>query len=148
MEDIQLDRFHSVQIAFEHIQRNEVPAHINHQPAPGKARRVLNVNHGHGKTGGSCLHQLQKHLQAMQRAQRRGSAQRCPGCRHVQRVRFIFAKFRDFFAGVFHMNDQRCNWVIYDFQAQQRHAGLTPQVIEKPFGRALQNWVASTGDCN
>ena len=46
VEDVQLHRRHAVQRALDLAHRLEVAAHVDHQPAPAEARRVLNAHRG------------------------------------------------------------------------------------------------------
>ena len=50
MKNIQLDRFHPIQIAFNYRDGHEVSAGIDHQPAPWKARLVINGGGRYGET--------------------------------------------------------------------------------------------------
>ena len=48
VKHIQLQGFHAIQVAANYVQGSEVARRIDHQPAPGKARPILN---GHGRRG-------------------------------------------------------------------------------------------------
>ena len=79
MQDIQLQSGHAVEIALHHIKWDEVPANINEQSAPCKARLVMDGQDRYGKSGRARFHQLQKCLKAVQYAQRsRGGESHVP----------------------------------------------------------------------
>ena len=68
MKHVELDRFHAVESAINHIERHEMPARVQHQSPPGETRLVVN---GHCRNGESLrrdANQLQKGLQAVQHA--------------------------------------------------------------------------------
>ena len=75
VEDIELHRFHAVQVALDHVDRLEVAAGINHQAAPREARLVVDGDRRRGETLRGDVHQLQKCLQAVQHAERIGGRQ-------------------------------------------------------------------------
>lgn len=79
MEDIHLHGRNSVDGTFHLIEWNEVPRHIQRQPAPRKARLIVNRHIGHGEARhrrGTAAririlpYQLQKSLDPAQRPQR------------------------------------------------------------------------------
>ena len=86
MEDVHLHRFHAVQGAIDHIERLEVPAHIQHQPPPGKSRLIVNGHRRNNETLGRDADQLQESLQAVQHAQWVGRFEVNLGGRNLQMV--------------------------------------------------------------
>ena len=89
VEDIHLHRSHSVDVALEHVDGNEMAAHIDQQAAPREARLVIDGDGGRGKSGGSDLHELKKSLQPAQDAQRGRRRELRAGIGDGQFVRFI-----------------------------------------------------------
>ena len=73
VEDVQLDRFHAVEVALDHSQRHEVAARVDHQAAPRKARLIVDGDRRRGESLRRDAHQLQKGLQPVQDAQRIGA---------------------------------------------------------------------------
>ncbi len=71
VQHVHLHRCHTVDVALQHVDGNEVPAHIDQQAPPRKARLIFDGDRRRGKSRGSNLHQLQKCLQAAQNAERR-----------------------------------------------------------------------------
>ncbi len=50
MKDVHLHRFHAIDVALQNIQRDEVPADVDHQAAPRKSRLIVNGHRGHGES--------------------------------------------------------------------------------------------------
>ena len=75
MQDIHLYRCHSIEVAFEHVQRNEVATNVDEQAAPGEPRLILNCHDRHGKSVCGDFHQLKEGLKAVQNAQRIGGGE-------------------------------------------------------------------------
>ena len=86
VENVHFYRFHSVQVALNDIQRNEVASGIDHQSAPGKSRRVMNRDHRHREAVGRRFHQLQKSLQAVHSSQRSSGRKPDAGGCYLQNV--------------------------------------------------------------
>src|SRR6266542_2527375 len=55
VEHVQLDRRHRVQIPLDYLDRHEVAAGINHEPAPWEPRLVIDRDRGNGKALGRDL---------------------------------------------------------------------------------------------
>ena len=91
MENIELHRFHGVQITFQSFDGLEVAGHIDQQPAPGKARTVFDDETRCRESLRADLYQLQKSLQAMEDSQRVGCLQLYVGRRDLEPVGFVFA---------------------------------------------------------
>ena len=70
VHDVHLHRRHSIQVALEHVQRNEVTADVDEQAAPGESRLILDRDRRYGKSLPGGFHQLQECLKAVQNAQR------------------------------------------------------------------------------
>ena len=62
-------RGHPVQVALEDLHRNKVAADVDHQPAPGKPRLVLDRDRRHHEAGRNVFDQLQERLEPVQNAQ-------------------------------------------------------------------------------
>src|SRR6267378_6417680 len=75
VQDIHLHRCHSIEVALEHVQRNEVATNVNEQAAPGESRLILNCHDRHGKSVCGDFHQLKEGLKAVQNAQRIGGGE-------------------------------------------------------------------------
>src|ERR1700745_2871641 len=73
VQNVHLHRRHAIEIALEHIERNEMPTNIDQQATPGKTRLILDRDGGCGKSTRSDRHQLQKSLQAMKSTKGCGS---------------------------------------------------------------------------
>ena len=71
VQDVQFYRGHAIEIALEHVDGNEVAAHVDQRAAPGETRLVFDGDGGHGESVGSDLHELQKSLQAADEAEGR-----------------------------------------------------------------------------
>ena len=78
MKNVHLHRFHTVEVALDDIERDEVAADVNHQTAPDETRGVMDANDRNGKTQGRGFDQLQEGLQSMQRSQRVGRGSLAP----------------------------------------------------------------------
>ena len=70
VQDVHLHGGHTIEVAFEHIEGNEVAADVDEQAAPREAGLVLYGDGGGGESGRSDLDELQKCLQAAQDAKR------------------------------------------------------------------------------
>ncbi len=46
VQNVELYRLHGVNVALEHVHRNEVPRHVDQQATPGKARTIFNRHRG------------------------------------------------------------------------------------------------------
>src|SRR5438270_11335454 len=64
VQNVHLYGGHAVEVAFEHIDWNEMSAHVDEHAAPGKARLIFDGGGGDGESGGSDLDELKKSLQA------------------------------------------------------------------------------------
>ncbi len=106
VEDVHLHGFEAVDVSFEHIERDEMARGIDHQPAPGKARLIVDGDRRGGKSFGRHFYQLKKSLQTVQRAERSGRAEFRAGSGDFEDVRLIFAKFLDFLAGMVRVNHE------------------------------------------
>jgi hypothetical protein len=62
VHDIQLHCCHRVEVALEHLDRDEVAADVEHQASPREARLVFDGDSGNGESGGGGLNQLQESL--------------------------------------------------------------------------------------
>ena len=50
MQNIHLHSGHSVEVAFEHVERNEVTADVDEQAAPGEPGLILDRDGGNGES--------------------------------------------------------------------------------------------------
>src|SRR5208283_4259622 len=107
VQHIHLYRSQAVDVAFEHVERDEVAADIDEQAAPRKARLIFDGDGGGSESGRRDLDELQKRLQAAQDAERRGRSELRAGVGDGQFVRFILAEFLYDRAAVVGMNLQR-----------------------------------------
>src|SRR5579872_2350899 len=124
MEDIQLDGGHSVEISFEDIQRHEMPADIDHQPAPGKARLVTNGNCGNCKALGSDLDKLEKRFETSHCSKRGWSIDFCAARSNLQRIGFVFSQFLNGLPGLIGMDYKGCMRRVNHFQIQRGESQL------------------------
>ena len=137
MKDIHLHGFHAVEIAADYLQWNEVPGGIDHQAAPGKARLVLNHNGGRREPVTRNVHELQKSLQPMQYAERVWRREFGSAAGDFENIRFVFAYFLNFFAGVVGVNDQRGLGQPGSFEANRKRR-LPRQLLEEAFCGAFE----------
>jgi len=107
-ENIHLHGFHSIQIAFDDVERDEMPAGVDHQSTPREARAVFDVQSRNAETFRRDGDQLEKRLQAAECAERIGGVQPCPGGRHIELVGFILAKFLNGLAFAIRGDFERC----------------------------------------
>ena len=107
MEDVHLHGFHTINIAFQNVERNEMAADVNHKAAPSKTRLVLNGDRGSGETVRRYFDELEKSLQSAEDAQRICGVELCTGRSDFERVGFVLAELLDFFAGVVGVNHKR-----------------------------------------
>ncbi len=56
VEDVQLHRFHTIDIPANDVEGNEMARGIDHQPSPWETRLVLNRNDGRCKSIGGNIH--------------------------------------------------------------------------------------------
>ena len=66
MEHVKLDGSHGLEVALENLHRLIVPAYVNKQAAPGKARLILNLDARQIVAVAIAFHQLQQSLQTAQ----------------------------------------------------------------------------------
>ena len=94
VKHVELHGSHRVQIALHHFERHPMARRIHHQPAPGKAWFVLDVD---GRDLEAVLGQrdeLPERLQAVQRAGTRWRLEQGALAGHIQRVGFVLAERR------------------------------------------------------
>src|SRR5215470_12959068 len=60
VKHIELHSCHAVEIALDYLDRHEVPARVDHQPAPRESRFIFNRDRGNGKALGGDMDKLQK----------------------------------------------------------------------------------------
>src|SRR6267142_6005400 len=72
VQNIHLHRCHSIEVALEHVQRNEVAANVNKQTPPGEPGPIPNRHNGNSKSVCGGFHKLKEGLKAMQDPQRTG----------------------------------------------------------------------------
>src|SRR6185437_9406754 len=92
MQHVELNDFHTVQLALNYFDGHEVAGNVDQQPTPGKTRTVLNGHYWSSKSFGANLYQLQERLQSMQHAQRGWSIQTDFSGSHFQPVRFVLSQ--------------------------------------------------------
>src|SRR6266478_3736716 len=92
VQNIHLHSCHSIEVALEHVQRNEVAADINEQTTPGKPGPILNRHDGNSKSVCGGCHQLKKGLKTMQDTQRTGCGELRAWLADYQLIRFILAE--------------------------------------------------------
>lgn len=92
VEDIQFHRFHSVECALYDRYRHPVAGDVQQEASPGKARLVINVKRRGFEAGVGRRNQLQKCLEAMQRAYDTGGLKAGLLGRDIQGVGFVLAE--------------------------------------------------------
>src|SRR5437868_4287387 len=107
VQHVHLHRFHSIEVAFEDIEGNEMAADVNQQTTPGEPRLIFNRYYGDCKPLRRYFDQLQESLQAVQNAKWIRRVERGAGRRDYQLVRFIFAELLHPLAIMIRVDDQR-----------------------------------------
>src|SRR4029077_5299930 len=87
VHNIHLHRSHSIHVALEHVERNEVTADVNEQAAPGEPGLVFYGDGRHGEAGRSDFDELEESLQSMQNAQGRWRVELGSGIGNCQLIR-------------------------------------------------------------
>src|SRR6266852_5837746 len=72
VQTIHLYSCHSIEVALEHVQGNEVAADVNRQTPPGKPGPILNRHDGNSKSVCGGFNNLKEGLKAMEDTQRIG----------------------------------------------------------------------------
>ncbi len=145
MKDVHLHRFHAVQIAPENLKRNEVSANVDHQSAPGKPRLILNLYGGGSEAVGRDFHQLQKSLQPVHRAERRGGLNFRAVWADFKRVRFILAQLLNLLARVIRVNRQSS---FRRRLCRKRQPSLPRELPQESLHRAVEAGFAVAGQRN
>ena len=99
MEDVELHHGHAVQRALDHVDRLEVAAHIDHEPAPAEARCVIDGDGGRLARAVFERNQLQECLHSAHGADIGCRTQLCVRWRDRQLVAFVFIHALHRFAG-------------------------------------------------
>ena len=144
MEDVHLHGFHAIDISPQDVERNEVPADVEHQSSPWKARLIVNRNDRHVESVGAGLDQLQKCLQAVHRAERSRGVQFRAVRGNFQRVVLVFAEFLNVFAGVIGVNRQR-RFAAGCCRRQVRESGFAIELLQEPRDRVLESRLRVAG---
>ena len=138
VQDVHLHRGHAVEVALEHVDRNEVAADVDQQCRAREARLIFDGDGGHGKSSGRDLHELKKSLQTAQHAQRVGAVSFAPESADGQFVGFVLAEFLHGFAAVVGMDLQR-----------RRGAGLGTEWNSGLPGKLVSNrWTAPSSEAS
>jgi hypothetical protein len=145
VQNVHLHGGHTVEVALEHVQRNEVPAHIDEHAPPGKPRLIFYGDGRHGEAGGRDLDKLKKGLQAVQHAQRRWRGELSRGIGNGQLVRFILPEFLHGFAAVVGVNGQGGSSVGL---GTKRNSRLLRKLRREPLQRGLERSIVRAGDRN
>src|SRR5262249_51488491 len=95
MEDIQFDRFHSIEIALNHRKRHKTMSRVDQKPTPGEARLVVDGNNGNAEAFRSDSYQLEKGLESAKHPKRVRRHQLNTGGRDLKAVRFVLAQLLD-----------------------------------------------------
>src|SRR6266849_897425 len=93
VQDIHLHRCHSIEVALEHAQRNEVAADINEQATPGKPGPILNRHDGNSKSVCGGFHKLKEGLKTMEDTERIGRCELRTCLTDYQLIGFILTEF-------------------------------------------------------
>src|ERR1700691_978714 len=99
VEDIQLNRFHRIQVALDDRDGLKMPSDIDHQSAPRKPRLVVN---GHDRNAEALRRgpdQLKEGLQSVQNAERIGRTKYNMVDRYLQMIGFVLAELLHRVAG-------------------------------------------------
>ena len=92
MQDVELDRGHSVQIAFDHRHRHPMAGYIEQKTTPEKARLIFDVDGLHFEAVRAGRDQLREGLQSPQRSGHGSSLEARVRGRHIQLVGFVFTQ--------------------------------------------------------
>src|ERR1700678_613155 len=142
VKNIQLHRFHGIEVALNHRNRNEVPPGVDHEPSPGKTRLVVDDDCRGCKSPRRNMHQLQKSLQAMHRPEGIGRSKLYAVRRDRQLVRLIFPNLLNRLARPRSMNDEM-RWSRLRawgcFFPGERNGSFASQRIQKPLACAQKS---------
>ncbi len=69
MKDIELDCFHAIEVAPDHVERLEVASSVDHEAPPREAGLIFNRDGRSAEALRRDMHQLQKGLQPSQDAE-------------------------------------------------------------------------------
>src|SRR6202046_1597223 len=136
MQHVHFDGSHPVDVAFQHIQRNEVTTHVHAEPSPRKPRRVFDVHSRSDKSRRGNLNKLKERLQAVHYAERiRRREFRARGA-HIEDITFVFTHLLYGFAWIIGVHHQRGIRRIDGF-VSQGHAGFLRKVADESLDRAI-----------
>jgi hypothetical protein len=107
MQHVQLGGRHPVDIAFEDVDGNEVPAYIDQRAPPHEAWLIVDRDRGHRKTARRNGDQLQKGFEAVQNPKRIGCVELGAGFRNDQVVGLVVAHPLDLLTAVVGVNGER-----------------------------------------
>ncbi len=107
VQDVHLHGGHAIEIALQHVDRNEMAADVDKQAAPRKARLVFDRDHGDRESGGGRLNQLEERLHSMQNAERSRRRKLRAGTVNREFIRFILTELLDLLAAMIGMDRQR-----------------------------------------
>src|SRR5712691_11107362 len=147
VQDIHLHRCHSIEVALEHVQRNEVTADINEQTTPGKPGPILNRHDGNSKSVCGGFHKLKEGLKAMEDTQRIGCCELRTRLADCQLIGFILTEFLHSLSTLSSMDQQSRTGGVDQFLLEG-HSRLARKLGNKSVYSALQRCILKTRDRN
>src|SRR5262249_53891363 len=129
VEDVQFDRFHSVQIAFDCRDRYKAVPGVNQQTSPRKARLVINRNDGNAEAFWSDSHQLEESLESAEHSDWIGGRQLNIGRRDFEVVGFILTELLNCGARSSSLHYEVR--LIVDCFAPERNSGLAGKCVQE-----------------
>jgi hypothetical protein len=141
VEDVELDHRHAVQRPLDHLDRLEVPAHIQQQPPPPEPRRILDMHRRDEPALPVPLEQLQQRLEAPQCAHGGGRPEQRPSGIDIEGVRLVLLEARHGRPRSTGGDQQRRGRAVASDGARQCHAAAALQPLEHSDGRRFESWI-------
>ncbi len=136
MQHVELYGSHSVQCPLHHSDGKKMPSRIEHQAAPRKARRILNVDSRERISIARDFRELQQCLHAVQRADVGFGAERCVLWINIERVALIHSRLRHVSGGGCSNFDRECSLrPLRRGQRRHRHAGARLEPLDQSLCR-------------
>src|SRR5260370_36985787 len=146
VQNIHLHRRHSVQVALEDVERNEMAADVNEQTAPRKEWLVLYCDGRDGESLPGGFHELKQCLKPAQKAKRICRRELRVRLADGQPVRLILSDFLHFLAAMFSLNQQRGIGGVARAVVEM-HSRLPGKLGHKPFYAGFQCRIVKTRGC-
>ncbi len=136
VEDVELDRGHSVELPLDRLGRLPVPADVDQETAPGEAGPVGDADGGNPPPGRVALHQLEHGLEAAERADGGRRLERRSTGLDLEHVALVFGRRLNRLARALDRDGEPAG------SPPHEEAGGAGQPVAEPGDRALQPTVA------